>query len=157
MKPWMLKAALHLWPPYWGTGIRVVSVSPDWRKAQVAMPLRWYNKNYVGTHFGGSLFAMTDPFYMLMLMHVLGREYYVWDKAASIDFIRPGRGRVTAYFEVTDAALEQIRRATAGGEKHFHDFEVRIEDAGGEPVARGVRTLYVRRKPAYREKTAKAE
>ena len=40
----------------------------------VEMKLRWWNANYVGTHFGGSLFAMTDAFYMLMVMAKLGKE-----------------------------------------------------------------------------------
>jgi acyl-coenzyme A thioesterase PaaI-like protein len=150
MKPWMLRYLLHLWPPYWGSGIRVMSTAADWRRIEVALPLRWYNKNYVGTHFGGSLFAMTDPFYMLMLMHILGPQYYVWDKAGAIEFIQPGRGRVHAVFEVGDALLDEIRRATDGGEKYFRDLEVFIRNTAGEPVARVVRTLYIRKKPAYR-------
>ena len=115
------------------------------------MRLGRLNRNYVGTHFGGSLFAMTDPFYMLMLMHVLGRDYIVWDKAAAIEFVRPGRGTVTARFRLEDDRIDEIRTVTADGSKMLPVFHCDIRDAEGEVVARLDRTIYVRRK---REKGA---
>ena len=75
------KRKLNLYPPYWGTGIFVKKISPDFREIIVQMKMTWYNRNYVNTHFGGSLYSMTDPFFMLMLMQILGKEYIVWDKA----------------------------------------------------------------------------
>ncbi len=81
--------------------------------------LSWYNRNYVGTQFGGSLYSMVDPFYMLMLMENLGRDYIVWDKAASIDFISPGKGPVYAEFFIDEALLDEVRRQTEGGEKYL--------------------------------------
>ena len=93
MQPKYLKLLLNIYPPYLGAGIRVVQISGDFREVIVAMKLRWYNRNYVGTHFGGSLSAMTDPFFMLMLLNILGNDYIVWDQAARIQFLRPGRGR----------------------------------------------------------------
>lgn len=145
-KPWLLKRLLPLWPPYWGTGIRVASVSEDYREITVAMSLTWYNKNYVGTHFGGSLFAMTDPFYMLMFMKNLGSNYYVWDKAGAIEFIKPGRGEVRAKFQITEEALANVQQATAGGDKYFQDMEIEIFDHQQEIVARVTRKLYFRKK-----------
>ncbi|RMD74179.1 MAG: DUF4442 domain-containing protein, partial [Bacteroidetes bacterium] len=100
--PRWLKWGLNLYPPFLGAGIRVRTISADYRRAVVEMPLRWYNRNYVGTHFGGSLYSMTDPLYMLMLMNVLGPDYIVWDQAATIVFRRPGRSTVRAEFELTD-------------------------------------------------------
>ena len=114
------------------------------------MKLRWYNRNYVGVHFGGSLFAMTDPWYMLMLMNNLGRDYYVWDKRGAIDYIAPGRGMVTAHFHIDDAVLDEIRARTAQGEKYLPEFHVEIRDEQQQVVARVHRQLYVHKKPAAR-------
>src|SRR5271169_6594091 len=98
----LFKFLSNIYIPYLGTGIVVKSVSPDYREIFVQMKLRWYNRNYVGTHFGGSLYAMTDPFFMLMLISILGEEFVVWDKSAHIDFIKPGKGTVTARFLITE-------------------------------------------------------
>jgi len=112
----------------------------------VQMKMRWYNRNYVNTHFGGSLYAMTDPFYMLMLIHILGKEFVVWDKAAHIDFIKPSRGTVTAKFVIKEEEIESIIRNTSAGQKYFPELSVDIEDEAGEKVARVVKTLYIRKK-----------
>lgn len=149
-RPRALRLLMPWWPPYWGTGIKVDYVSEDYREIVVSMKLSWYNRNYVGTHFGGSLFAMTDPFYMLMVHKALGNQYYVWDKAGHIDFIKPGRSKVTARFLLTDAMLEDIRRNTAGGDKYFVDFKVEIKDETEERIAEVVRTLYIRKKKEFR-------
>lgn len=142
----LLRWGMNLWPPLLGAGIRVRHIADDFRDITVEMPLRFYNRNYVGTHFGGSLFAMTDPFFMLMVVHNLPRDYLVWDKAASIDFIAPGRGRVRAHFRLTDTDLAQIRARTADGDKHLHLFKVDVTDPEGLVVARVEKIVYVRRK-----------
>jgi hypothetical protein len=110
------------------------------------MKMRWYNRNYVKTHFGGSLYAMTDPFFMLMLIHILGKEFVVWDKAAHIDFIKPSQGKVTARFLITEEQIEDILKNTSAGQKYFPEFSVDIENEAGEKVARVVKTLYIRKK-----------
>ncbi len=148
MKAGMLRFLMNVWPPYRGAGIRVRKISPDYREVIVEMPLRWYNRNYVGTHFGGSLSAMTDPFYMLMLIQNLGSEYVVWDKSACIEFVRPGRGTVRAHFRLDEARIETLRTDCADGQPHFPEFSVDVVDEGGKVVARVRKTLYVRRKPA---------
>lgn len=121
-------------------------LAEDFRELKASMGLHWYNRNYVGTHFGGSLYSMVDPFYMLMVMNVLGRDYVVWDKHADIDFIRPGKGRVHAHFRLTDDDLREIREATKGGDKYLPRWQVEIVDNDGECVARVNKTLYIRRK-----------
>jgi acyl-coenzyme A thioesterase PaaI-like protein len=146
MKSTTLKMLINLYPPYWGTGIRLSYISEDYREATVTMKLRFYNRNYVNTHFGGSLYTMADPFYMLMLIHILGREYVVWDKAASIEFISPARGTVFAHFTITDQIIEQIEKRTAAGEKYLPQFEINITDTNGKVVARVNKTIYIRRK-----------
>ncbi|WP_376689833.1 DUF4442 domain-containing protein [Wenzhouxiangella sp. EGI_FJ10409] len=146
MKASTLRLLFNLYPPYLGTGIRIRRISPDYRHVVVEMALRFYNRNYVGTHFGGSLSAMTDPFYMLMVMNNLGREYIVWDKAGTIDYRKPGRGRVRAEFRIGQALIDEIRRATEGGRKYEPTLAVDIVDEAGEVVSHVTRTLYIRRK-----------
>lgn len=146
MRAKYLRLLMNLWPPLLFAGIRVTRLDDDWRAADVELRMGRLNRNWVGTHFGGSLFAMTDPFYMLMLLHVLGPDYVVWDKAATIDFVRPGRGRVTAAFRLDEARIAEIRAATADGAKHLPTFDCEILDEAGERVAVVERTLYVRRK-----------
>jgi len=143
--PRNFRRLMNCWPPYLGAGIRVRHISPDWREIKVELPLTRWNANAVGTQFGGSLFAMTDPFFMLMLMHALGPDYRVWDRSGSIDFLRPGQGRVRAVFRLGDEQLALIRRHTADGDRHLETFEVDITDEAGEVVARVQKVVYVRR------------
>ena len=142
----LLKFGINLWPPFLGAGIKVQYIAPDYREIVVSMKLRWYNRNYVGTHFGGSLAAMTDPFYMLMLIHILGNEYIVWDKTSTIDFRAPGRGTVTARFILKDDQIAEITRKTADGDPYYPELSVDIVNELGEVVATVAKKLYVRKK-----------
>ena len=141
-----MRRILNLWPPFLCNGIRVTGIASDWRSARVELRSRPWNRNYVGVHFGGNLFSMTDPFWMLLTMHALGSDYIVWDQAGSIEFLKPGRGTVRAGFELDDATLDRLREATKGGAKHLHWFETDVIDASGEVVARVRKQVYVRRK-----------
>jgi len=147
MKPRLLRHLLNLYPPYLGAGVRVAHIADDWSEMTVELRLRFYNRNYVGTHYGGNLFTMTDPFYMLMLVHRLGDGFVVWDQKATIEFLKPGRGCVRAHMCITDADLDAIRTATANGAKHQPEFDVEIVDEEGDVVAQVHKTLYVRAKP----------
>jgi hypothetical protein len=146
MKAKSFKRLVNMYPPYLGAGVKVRSVSPDFRQIEVEMPLRWYNRNYVGTHFGGSLYSMVDPFYMVMLIHVLGPDYIVWDQAAAIEFFKPGKGTMRAGFRLTEADLQAIYAHTADGRKYLPEFTIEIVDTGGELVARVKKILYIRRR-----------
>src|SRR5258708_39625131 len=137
---------ITLWPPFLGAGIRVKHVAPDMKAVDVEMKLRWWNANYVGTHFGGSLFAMTDAFYMLMLMANLGREYIVWDKAASIRYRKPGKGTVRAQFRLFDSQIEDIREKLKTLPKYEPVFLVEIKDDAGVVIAEVEKVLHVRKK-----------
>ena len=146
MTPRLFKLGLNLWPPFLFTGIHVTAVGADWRSARVELRLRPWNRNYVGTQFGGSLFAMTDPFWMLLMLHALPRDYIVWDKAGEIEFVKPGRSTVHAEFRIDDAVIEEIKAAAAGGDKVLRWFETDVVDGDGDVVARVRKQLYVRLK-----------
>jgi hypothetical protein len=141
-----MRFAFNFWPPLLGAGIRVKRLAPDWQEADVEMKLRYWNKNYVGTHYGGSLYSMVDPFYMLMLIENLGPDYIVWDKAASIRFRRPGRGTVTARFRLAQEQLDEIRKALEGAERIERTFAVEVRDDAGTVIAEVEKLLHIRRK-----------
>src|SRR5580704_17955670 len=130
-----LRRWINLWPPFLGAGIRIKHIAPDMKAIDVEMKLHFWNANYVGTHFGGSLFAMTDAFYMLMLMANLGRDYIIWDKAASIRFRTPGRGTVLAEFRLTEAQLDDIREKLKTQTRYEPTFTVEVKDKQGTVIA----------------------
>jgi acyl-coenzyme A thioesterase PaaI-like protein len=150
MSPRLLRWGMNLWPPFRGAGIRVRHIADDWSEARVELRAGRLKRNFVGTHYGGSLFSMTDPFYALMLIHRLGERYLVWDQAASIDFVAPGRGTVTALFSLSEDKVQEIRGQASAGQKVLPQFEVEVKDEAGVLVARVRKTLYVRLKPRYR-------
>ncbi len=135
---------INFYPPFLGAGIRARTV--DEHAIQVEMKLTALNRNIVGVHFGGSLYAMCDPWFMLILMRVLGRDYIVWDKAASIRFVSPGRGTVKANFHIPQERVDEIRAAADRGEKIEPTFSVDVLDEQGQVVAQVEKLLYVRRK-----------
>jgi acyl-coenzyme A thioesterase PaaI-like protein len=137
---------INFWPPLLGAGIRVKRIQPDFKAIDVEMKLRFWNANYVGTQFGGSLFAMADPFYMLMLMANLGEDYIVWDKAGSIRFRRPGKGRVTAQFRLSDAQIDDIREKLKTQEKVEPTFLIEIKDEAGTVIAQVEKLLHIKRR-----------
>jgi len=145
-KSWIFRLIMNTWPPLFFAGIRIKHISTDFKTASVMLTLRPWNKNAVGSHFGGSLFAMTDPFYMLMLLAQLGDQYVVWDKSADIDFIKPGKGKVTADFAINQSLIDDIITNTANGEKYLPQIPVYVKDEQGDIVAKLNRTLYIRRK-----------
>ena len=144
--PKLLKRILNLYPPYLGAGVKVTYISEDWRELRVSMSLRWFNRNAVGTHFGGSLYSMIDPHLMLLLMQLLGKEYLVWDKAANIEFIKASKRKLTSVIKVSNKDLEVIKKNTDNGEKYFSNFIVEIRDEDNDLVTRVKKTIYIRRK-----------
>jgi uncharacterized protein DUF4442 len=137
---------LRVWPPFLGAGIHVTHVADDFRSIDVELRLRFWNRNYVGTHFGGSLYSMCDPFFMVMLIENLGPDYIVWDKAATIRFKKPGKGTVKANFRLTKENVEEVRAQADALGKVEPQFQVVVTDAEGNVVAEVDKLLYVRKK-----------
>ncbi len=137
---------MRFYPPLLGAGIRVRRISADFQTIDVEMPLRFWNRNYVGTHFGGSLYSMCDPFFMVMLMENLGPDYIVWDKAATIRFKKPGKGVMKATFNLPTEKITDIRNQADCQEKVEPQFQVVVTDAEGNVVAEVDKLLYVKKK-----------
>lgn len=144
--PKLLKLGFNLYPPYLGAGVKVTHISEDWRELRVAMSLRWFNRNAVGTHFGGSLYSMVDPHLMLLLIQLLGNEYWVWDKSAEIEFIKASKQKVTSIIKILSEDLAEIKRNTNDGEKYFHEFVIEVKDEDNDLVAKIRKIIYARRK-----------
>lgn len=144
--PTFLARVMNYWPPLLGTGIRVQEIAEDWTYARVKLPLTRLNRNQHGTAFGGSIGAMSDAFYALLLMHQLGKDYKVWDQAAQIDYVNPGVGTIYARFEMPPAVVEEIRATCDRGEKVLHWFETDLTLRDGTVVARVRRQVYARKK-----------
>jgi acyl-coenzyme A thioesterase PaaI-like protein len=147
MPPGLFRRGINLWPPFVGAGVRVTRVADDYREIDVTLRLGLLNRNYFGTQFGGSLFAMTDPFFALMMLQNLGPGYVVWDKAASIRYRKPGRGDVFARFRLSSASISRVRRAAGAGANVEPTFRVKVVDRAGDVVAEVEKTLFIRRQP----------
>jgi acyl-coenzyme A thioesterase PaaI-like protein len=139
------RLGINLWPPFIGAGIHVTEIAPDFRAVTVRLRHGLLNRNYFGTHYGGSLFSMTDPFFALMLLHNLPRGYVVWDKAASIEFKAPGRSDVFARFRLTDGQIAEVSERTAAGERYEPTWTVDVVDRDNQVIATVAKTLYIRR------------
>ncbi|WP_333614144.1 DUF4442 domain-containing protein [Psychrobacter sp.] len=144
LTPYLLKLRINTYAPYIGAGIKIEHMNLDQGLCVVSMGLNNLNKNIVGTQFGGSLYSMVDPFYMLMLMHQLGSSYVVWDKSSHIEFIAPGKSKVTARIKVSSAEVIAIQELAKDGEPVFREYSVDIVDEQQKVVATVTKTLYIR-------------
>ena len=146
VKPALMRRYMNLWPPFAFSGIHITQLGADFMSAEVRLRLHWWNRNVAAVHFGGSLFAMTDPFWMMLLLRQLGTDHVVWDRAAEVEFIKPGRGEVTARFALAPEDVERLRGLAVDGAKVLEWFSVDVVDADGDVVARVRKQVYVRRK-----------
>lgn len=142
----VLRWRFNLFPAYRGTGARVTYIADDLREVRVRLPLSWRTRNYVGTIYGGSIYGAVDPFFMIMLIRLLGRDYVVWDKAATVKFRKPGRTTLCATFRIDDAELAAIREAAASGEPIDRYYTVDLVDAEGVVHASVEKVVYVRKR-----------
>ena len=149
-----LRWKFNFFPAYRGTGARIAFIADDMREVRVRLALSWRTRNYVGTIFGGSMYAAVDPIYMIMLIQLLGRDYVVWDKAATIRFRKPGRTTLHATFRIDDAELEAIRAAAAGGAPIDRVYTVQLVDDEGVVHAEVEKVIYIRLKPSASASTA---
>jgi len=148
LSPRTILKIISYWPPYLASGIKVVEVADDLSLVTVSLRIRPWNKNYFGTHFGGSLYAMCDPFFVFLLVQQLGEDHIVWDKAAEIEFVKAVSEPVFATFSVEPALADEIRRDALERFSVEPRLATEVVTAGGDVVARVRKTLYVRRKDA---------
>lgn len=151
MKKNLLLLIWNLWPPFIGAGIRIKRASADFLEIDVQMKLHWWNRNYVGSHYGGSLYSMTDPFYMVMLIEAMGRDYIVWDKAANIRFKKPGKGTVRCEFRLSAQQITEFKNTLLTSEKIEPVLTATVLDEQNQIIAEVEKTLYIRRKDSIKK------
>jgi acyl-coenzyme A thioesterase PaaI-like protein len=136
----------NFFPAYRGSGGRVTYIADDFREVRVKLRLFWRTKNYVGTIFGGSIYARIDPIYMLMLIHILGPEYVVWDRAAKIRFKKPGKDTLYADFRISHYEIDEIKRLAETELSIDRIYDVELKDKNGVVHAMIEKTLYIAKK-----------
>lgn len=142
----LMRHGINYWGPFLGAGIKVLDANKEMTKITVELRETWFNRNIVGVHFGGSLYAMCDPFFMGILLHHLGKDFVVWDKEAKIKFKRPGKGRVRATFEIPPHEIEYIRQSAIDHGKIEPVFKTTIRDLDNNVIAEVEKTVYVKSK-----------
>ncbi len=145
--PAVMRRVLNLWPPYLAAGVRITQLLPGFAGATVMLRVRPWNANYFGTAFGGTLFAMSDPFWVLLLINRLGKDYSVLDAKAEIEFLALGRGDLRTTFEVSEDLVQQLRLEADSGEKVLHWLTNEVVDRNGTVVARIRKQIYVKHRP----------
>jgi acyl-coenzyme A thioesterase PaaI-like protein len=148
----VLMRYVNLYPPFLGAGIRVSYPRDDPHTIVVRLGLHWWNRNLFGTQFGGSLYSMCDPFFLFIVMKNLGPGYIVWDKEARVEFLKPGRGRVTGRYHVPPEEIARVKARADAGEKVEPVYTGEIVADDGTLVARVTKRLWVRKKEKEREK-----
>lgn len=137
---------MNLYPPFIGAGIRVKEVNEDRTRFVVQLRRKWFNRNINGTHFGGSLYAMSDPFYVFACYTTFGDDYIYWDKSASIKYIRPGKGQVTGIFEIPPTKLAAMKKEVDRVGKMTYTFTTLLTHDDGSPVAEITKEIYIKKK-----------
>ena len=141
-----LRLKFNLFPAYRGTGARITYIAKDLKEVRVKLPLNWRTNNYVGSIFGGSMYGAVDPIYMIMLIKLLGKDYLVWDKSATIEFKKPGRTSLYARFVLADDDLQAIRKDLESQPSILRTYNTELLDAEGVVHASFKKVIYIRKK-----------
>lgn len=153
----LTRLALNFWPCIRGAGGRIIYLAPDYTHLTVKLSLSWRTRNVVGTIFGGSMYASTDPFFMLMFMKILGKDYVVWDKGCTIRFKRPAKKTIFADFRVTPEMLSEVKEKVAVlGETTF-TWTIQYKDKDGVVYSEFDKVIYFATKEVYKEKLKRRE
>ena len=145
----------NLFPAYRGTGARVTYIRHDRKEIHIRLPLNWKTRNYVGTIFGGSMFAAADPIYMIMLINTLGKDYIVWDKSGEIKFRRPGKEQLYARFILNDKTIEEIKEAVKKDHEVDYNFAMEYTTKSGKVISEITKKIYIADKSYYNQKRSK--
>ncbi len=146
LKTRLARWGFNFFPAYRRTGARITYIAHDWHEVRIKLPLNWRTRNYVGTLFGGSIYGAVDPLYMVMLIKLLGPEFIVWDREATIRFKQPGRTALYATFAIDEQELQTIREELIDKPKIDRVYRVDLADAGGNVAASVEKTIHIRRK-----------
>jgi acyl-coenzyme A thioesterase PaaI-like protein len=148
----LMRLGFNFWPCIWCSGGKVEFIASDFRELHVSIKLNIRTRNRVGTVYGGSIYSSVDPYFMLMFMQILGKNYVVWDKAASVKFVRPIVNKVKCRFLITDEMVEEVKRHVELRGEYAFDLPLKYEDEHGQVYAVFTKSIYVADKEFYKRK-----
>ncbi len=148
----LMKLLFNLSPMYRRTGGRIITVSNDLRFVRIKLPLNYKTRNYVGTLYGGHMYSCVDGIYMVQLINLLGSEYVVWDKSATIAFRRPGKTTLFADFRITNQFLEHVICEITDKLERDFKLQVDLKDQEGQIYAEIEKVIYIAKKEFYEKK-----
>ncbi len=154
LSTWWLRLRLNYWPCIWCTGGKIQFLSSDFRELHIGLKKNIRTLNRVGTIYGGSIYSSVDPYFMLMMMWILGTEYVVWDKAAKVKFVRPITGKVKAKFIISEKLIEETKQSILEKGEIVFDLPLKYEDENGTVYAIFEKTIYAASKEFYEKKLA---
>lgn len=140
----------NFFPTYRSTGAWITYIADDYREIRIKLPLGWRTRNYVGTMFGGSMYAAGDGVFMVMLIKTLGPGFIIWDKTATVRFRKPARTTLYGRFLLSPEEIEDIRTSTAGGDAVERIHRVELTDRAGTVHAEIEWLIHIRRRDAAR-------
>lgn len=147
ISPGVVKLLMNIWPPLWGSGIRITDISEDWSTGRLELRLNRLTANMHGAAFGGALFSMTDVLFGTLVMQRLDvKKFEAWTRTGSFEFIRPGRRGAYLEVSVSDEMVEQILQETGGGYSTVISYTSVVRNPDGSLVGIGQQDLYVRRR-----------
>jgi len=142
----------NIFPAYRRTGARICFISADLKEVHVKLGLKWSTRNYVGSVFGGSIYGALDPIYMVQLINILGNKYVVWDKSATINFIRPIKHVVFARFLISENLLTEIKKEIKLNKEMEIELSTHFSDANDITYAKVIKKLYIADKEYFKQK-----
>lgn len=148
------RLGVNVWPCIWCTGSKVKFVSADFTELHLSLSLNWRTRNRVGTVYGGSMYSSVDPYFMLMFMQILGKGYVVWDKAASMKFVRPVTDTIKCRFLISEELIQDVKHHVAMRGEYTFDLPLHYEDEQGKVYATFTKTIYTADKEFYKKKLA---
>lgn len=148
----VMRAGFNLHPAFRGTGGRVIFISPDLLQVRVCLPLNRRTRNFVGSLYGGSLFAVTDGVHVAMLLSTLSRDVVVWDKAAAIRYRKPAFCALYADFHLSTSELNQIAADLDEHHETSRKFTIELKDKAGNIYTVVERMVYIADKAFYKQK-----
>ena len=142
----LVRLLLNTWPPLRKQGIQVTNINKSLTRMDVQLKSKWFNQSAAFAIFGGSLYTMTEPFYMLLFLGHIGNDHIVWDKSGLITFTSPARKTINVTFEITPAQIKDIVERCEDGAPILKTFNVDLIDTSGKLVAQVEKVVYIRKK-----------
>ncbi len=144
----VLKWGMRFYPPLFFQRIWVKNFDKDFTGAEVKIFRSILNINYNRSIFGGTIYSAADPFYAVLFYQSLLRRGYkvlVWQKAAEIDYIKPGMTTLSFKIRIKEEDIQEACTTLDANEKFVKSYPLEITDKYGELCAKVQNVIYIRK------------